>query len=126
MRSRRQREGGGCRAAPDPCVFDGPMEKESILPERPAEGSAIVVLRKLSALVRVVKVVGRFEVTVPVILKDRAVELIGPGLAHHHGLTSHDAAVFGRKGVGQDAVFLNAVESERLAGHRGGGDAGAV
>src|SRR5258706_9338637 len=81
MRGRRQREGGGCRAAPDPCVFDGPVEKESILPERPAEGSAIVVLRKLSALGRVVKVVGRCKAAVPVILKDRAVELIGPGLA---------------------------------------------
>jgi hypothetical protein len=80
----------------------------------------------LSARAGLVKVVGRFEVSVPVILKQRAVKLICPGFAHHHGLTSHDAAIFGGKGVGQDAIFLNAVEPERLAGHRGRGDAGAV
>src|SRR5213594_1691443 len=126
MRGGRQRVGDVCRAAPDPRVFDGPVEEESIPPERPAECSAVVVARKFSARARIIKVVGRFEVAIPVIPKGRAVELIRPGLAHHHGLTSHDAAIFSRKGVGQDAVFLNAIESERLASYRGGGDAGAV
>src|SRR5919197_6653436 len=126
MRGGRQRGGDVCRAAPDPRVFDGPVEEESIPPERPAECSAIVVARKFGARARLVEVVGRFEVAVPVIPKGRAVELIRPGLADHHGLTSHDAAIFSRKGVGQDAVFLNAIESERLAGYRRGGDAGAV
>src|SRR5437899_7445639 len=86
MRGGRQRVGDVCRAAPDPRVFDGPVEEESIPPERPAECSAIVVARKFSARARIIKVVGRFEVAIPVIPKGRAVELIRPGLAHHHGL----------------------------------------
>src|ERR1043166_8686151 len=116
MRGGRQCVGDSRRATSHPRVLNGAMEEESILPKRSAERSSVVVARELSSLARLIKVVGSLEVSVPVILEDRAVELIRSCLAHHHRLTSHDAAIFSRKSVGQDPVFLNAVQSKRLAG----------
>src|ERR1700757_4077141 len=112
------------------CVIDGnpqtlfhafkrSEEERLVFSDRTAKCAAIIVplvsrqTPKIICDCRAIEVVGSVQSAVPQIFKHAAMELIGPALAYHDGLTSGQQSVLRTERTGDYPILLDAIESKR-------------